>query len=110
MLSRHRLARFLLPLSRKSIARAGDPARPRVPPEPLAVHRYLYSAKNADKVAASQRGLGLEYAELPTKGDAVFPPSHAMIHLADRVYPLLRRHFPAPTFLRIRDKARSKPP
>src|SRR5438034_8771863 len=59
-LFRSRLARFLLPLSRKSVARAGDPARPRAGPEPLAVHRCLYPAKNADKEAASQRGSGLE--------------------------------------------------
>src|SRR5438067_4302510 len=85
MLRQHRLARFLLPLSRKPVARAGDPARPRAGPEPLAVHRYLYPAKNGDKEAASQHGSGLDYAELPMKEDAAFPRSRAMIHLANQV-------------------------
>src|SRR5207302_128450 len=110
MLRRHRLAAFLLRPSRKSIAPAGDPAKPLATPEPPAIQHYPHSPKNADKVAASRRRLDLKRAELRTRGGTVFPLSPATIHRADRVCRGPRRHFPAPTFPRIRDKARSKLP
>src|SRR6266496_3415823 len=104
------LATFLLRLSRKSIAPVDDPAKPLTAPEPPAIHHYPHSPKNADKVAASRRRPGSNRAELRTRGGAAFPPSPATIHRADRVCRGPRRHFPAPTFPRIRDKDRSKPP
>src|SRR6184192_4111444 len=107
---RHRLATFLLRPSRKSIAPVGDPAKPPAATELLAIHHFRRSPKNADKVAASQRGPGLEHAELPRKGGAIFPRWPAMTHRADRVCHGPRRHFLALTFPRIRDKARSKRP
>src|SRR5437870_2988535 len=110
MRRRHRRARSLLLPFRRSIAPVADPAKPLAAPEPLEVHRYLHSAKNADKVAASQRVSASDHAELPRRGGAIFPPSRATIHRGDRVCPVLQQHFPPPAFLRTRDKARSKPP
>src|SRR4029077_759805 len=110
MLRQHRLATSLLLPFRKPIAPVADLAKPRAAPELPAIHRYRHSAKNADKAAASYRGWDLDHAKFPTKGGAIFPRWPAMIHRADRVYHERQQHFPAPTFPRIRDKARSKSP
>src|SRR5438094_7949206 len=104
---RHRLVTFLLRPSRKSIAPAGDPAKPPAATELPAIHHFPRSPKNADRVAATQRGSGLEHTELPRKGGAIFPRWPAMTHRGDRVSHGPRRHFPALTIPRIRDNGSS---